>query len=231
MDFAPGQTRRVEVSYLQIFSEYQSWGKEMSTWGRYILITGRLWKGPIGRADVRLRLHGLTREQVELPLMEKPREQGPTAVSWHFEDIEPGFNIDFRVKLTTDEFPGAPGVTPAYRDVSMPGDLRLLDRFVRLVHRLKFIDRADSYRDVGEEEHQAALLGIEDETEALVEALHQAVDDEQDRERAAMGRRLIEELRTALFLEMLRLAERTSGPDAIDLRETETNEAFALDLT
>ena len=105
--FAAGQTRTVKHTYLLRSTRYSN---DVTHFG-YLLRTGALWKGPIGRADVLVHASGgLRAGDLELlrgaygpatsprPSRDHVVEGG--VVAWHLDNLEPGPDDDVLVAVS-----------------------------------------------------------------------------------------------------------------------------------
>lgn len=97
--WAPGETKTIQVSYdmgaetVLSGSNFMAGAVQML----YIVRTGALWKGPIGKADITMR--GFERRDAGVQLVSYPQQahwNGPTEVSWHFENWKPTEDIWFK---------------------------------------------------------------------------------------------------------------------------------------
>lgn len=113
MSFAPGGKKTVVVSYNvatveRTFNVREEWSSEWEgllggeeaeaslarRHARYILVTGAPWKGPIGKAVVRLALKdGLTAAHLR-QLSPPPVSRTDGLVEWSFTDLEPTEDIE-----------------------------------------------------------------------------------------------------------------------------------------
>lgn len=91
--FNAGQTRVVEDFY----GGRPSGDSMGGTWLTYVLQTGRSWKGPIGRAVVRVDLSAVRDYQTIIPQPSGYRRQGDTLV-WDWKNIEPREDIGVRYR-------------------------------------------------------------------------------------------------------------------------------------
>ncbi len=106
VSWAAGETKLIRVSY--DMGEPEHYGRFVDGWRlRYIVKTGALWKGPIGKADITIRLteHPLfatdfTKSAGKRDVLDPPfsypknaRRVSPTEVTWHFENWTPEEDI------------------------------------------------------------------------------------------------------------------------------------------
>lgn len=89
--WAPGETKIIRVSY-EVGSRELIAGSTITagcTQLLYIVRTGALWKGPIGRADITFRGLEPLRETKIVSYPQQARWNGAAELSWHFENWTP----------------------------------------------------------------------------------------------------------------------------------------------
>lgn len=94
--FAPGQTRSVVNTYT-LKNLHNSIGQ---AYLRYVLTTGRYWKGPIGKAVVRVELGEVGPHQLEnlYPNTWRFSPDGRT-LTWSRENFEPSYDLEIRYNI------------------------------------------------------------------------------------------------------------------------------------
>lgn len=106
--WAAGETKLIRIAY--DMGEPEWYRRFVEGWRlRYIVRTGALWKGPIGRADITMRIKGnpmlsedFVRPASKFKRIDPPfsypanaRQVSPTEVTWHFENWTPDEDIWF----------------------------------------------------------------------------------------------------------------------------------------
>jgi hypothetical protein len=125
MAFAAGATHTVEVSYsgvpapasapFALLPFQHTWlrgaaGEEVTRKLTplevdYVLWTGGLWKGPIGRCRIEVTFEGFRRDQVLRVIGPAPSSESPRGMSWDLEDFKPvaDIHLEFLPYLTRPE--------------------------------------------------------------------------------------------------------------------------------
>jgi hypothetical protein len=100
LSFAPGQTRKLRVSYDTSYHAFMGSVSEDSETTpetlTYLFSTATVWKGPIKEGKVTIRAVGVPADQVKLNLAKRFTREG-NAWTWEFKDFEPGLGDDLQI--------------------------------------------------------------------------------------------------------------------------------------
>jgi len=129
MSLAPRTEAHLEVSYAQGLYAGAWTGSELALPATYVLRTGALWRGAIGRADLILRAHGLARQDVIVPPDATP--SGEHEWRWSLVDFEPRADVTLGVHLARAAVEGMRVGEAPYSLAELPPRLQLIDRLVR----------------------------------------------------------------------------------------------------
>jgi hypothetical protein len=123
VDFPADKTVIIEVDYWQVLSSFDSLKRRPSVLAAYVLHTGSLWRGPIGRGEVVVRAHGLGPDD---ELHDAERWRAPH----RFENLEPSRTDDIGLSASLAE---RDWLQPAPWAHALSPSQRVADRFVRAV--------------------------------------------------------------------------------------------------
>ncbi len=102
MRFAAGEEKRVEVSYTVPYRPPYRATHLREAHFEYVLQTGALWKGPIGRAVIEVRFgEGMERKNVAA-VAPAGYTDGEAGISWDLRDIEPEEDVRIRLNRYAD---------------------------------------------------------------------------------------------------------------------------------
>lgn len=91
LDIKPHQRIEINVRFTEIFSE-----QTPVFYAAYVLRTGALWSGPVGKTQVHLKLHNVTPEAVESTGL-APTQGQP--MRWVLDGTEPAEDVRLTIKL------------------------------------------------------------------------------------------------------------------------------------
>ncbi|MCL6580798.1 MAG: DUF4424 domain-containing protein [Firmicutes bacterium] len=134
--FAPGQTRSVVNTYT-LKNLHNSIGQAFL---RYVLTTGRYWKGPIGKAVVRVDLGEVGPYQLEnlYPNTWRFSPDGRT-LTWSRENFEPSYDLEIRYNIFHWSEGYLSGIDPGSREAL----LAVRAEWEDLVGRAPGLDQAE----------------------------------------------------------------------------------------
>lgn len=123
LDFAPGQTRRLQVSYRNPYYgeyDYVSDDERISPLSlKYLFSAAGLWKGPIRDGHVTVRAIGAPAAAVQFSHPQRYAKDGPGVWTWKFTNLEPTLEDDLTIvtrpayfgRIVAEEVPGKPDET------------------------------------------------------------------------------------------------------------------------
>ncbi len=180
MDFEPQKNVTIEVSYFQGLEASIENDKHM-LYATYILRSGSLWKGPIGKAEIVTTLHGL--DPAEARFTWPPDKTEGSRFFWTLTNIEPDRDFIAGVSMKNSEVVASAFGKPPYEFDAASKGFRTNDRITRL-NRLITLQK-ESF----DEKTTAKLIG---ETESIVEELIETASSTNENEKARASEMLFQ---------------------------------------